>query len=266
MRAISLGYHDVRDDPEQAVLEPAARYNVNTAEFRNHLQAIGGRTRNMSSVCVLDHFRSWGRELPVFITFDDGCLSAYTTVADELERHNCRGHFFVTTDWIGRPGFLDEAQILDLHLRGHIIGSHTCSHPERMSHLSWDTLTAEWTRSCSILSGILNGPVKVASVANGFYSPSVAKAAAASGIEILFTSEPTEKISVIDRCLVLGRYSVQKHTTAAVAGAIAGGARWPRWLQTASWQFKKPMKAAMGETYFAMRRFLLSDRCPQART
>ena len=262
MRAISLGYHDVLLSAPTTATEAALRYTLDATAFRHHLRVIAEKTFNMSSVCVLDQFRTWGVEVPVFLTFDDGCLSAHTIVADELERHNCRGHFFVITDWIGRPGFLNEQQILDLHVRGHIIGSHTCSHPERMSCLSWDTLIREWARSCSILSGILGGePVKVASVANGFYSQTVAKAAAASGIEVLFTSEPTTKISIVDGCLVLGRYSVQRHTPAASVGAIAGDGMWPRSLQNVRWQLKKLVKAVSGESYFAIRRFLLSGRC-----
>ena len=67
------------------------------------------------------------------ITFDDGGVSALQTTADLLEKYGWRGVFFVTTDRIGTPTFLNADHVRELHRRGHVIGSHSCSHPERMS-------------------------------------------------------------------------------------------------------------------------------------
>jgi len=196
--------------------------------------------------------------VPLFLTFDDGAVSSYTCVAGELEQRGWRGHFFVTTDWTGRPGFLAARQIRELHARGHVIGSHSCSHPARMSKLSWEELLREWKESCAILSDILQEPVVTASVADGYYSLKVGKAAAAAGIQVLFTSEPSAKVSNVDGCLILGRYSIQSHTPARVSGAIAARNRWPRLRQAILWQAKKPVKALAGESYFTIRRLLLS--------
>jgi hypothetical protein len=145
-----------------------------------------------------------------------------------------------------------------LRSRGHVIGSHSCSHPARMSHLSWDQLIREWSESCAILSDTLGEHVRVASVPDGYYSRNVGRAAAAAGIEVLFTSEATAATSVLDGCLVLGRYFIQMHTPPAVSGEIAAGRIWPRWRQTVLWEAKKPLKALMGESYFALRRCLLT--------
>jgi hypothetical protein len=95
-------------------------------------------------------------------------------------------------------------------------------------------------------------------VADGYYSRKVGKAAAAAGIQVLFTSEPSAKVSVVDGCLILGRYSIQSHTPAAVSGAIAARNQWPRLRQAILWQAKKPLKALAGESYFTIRRILLS--------
>ena len=72
-----------------------------------------------------------GDTLPFLITVDDGGVSYYTVVADRLERLGWRGHCFVTTDMIGQRGFLTRRQIRELDGRGHIIGSHSASHPTR---------------------------------------------------------------------------------------------------------------------------------------
>lgn len=258
MKAMSLAYHDVTDGSNGALTGHKALYKLHRRDFHNHIASIREQVRE-AAIRSIDHSYTWGEEVPVFLTFDDGELGAYTCVADELEEHGWRGHFFITTDWIARPGFLDRRQVRELRSRGHVIGSHSCSHPARMSHLSWNELTREWSESCAILSDILGEPIKVASVPDGYYSRNVGKTAAAAGIEVLFTSEATAATSVLDGCLILGRYLIQIHTPPSVAGAIASGHIWPRWRQTVLWEAKKPIKALTGESYFAIRRYLISQ-------
>jgi peptidoglycan/xylan/chitin deacetylase (PgdA/CDA1 family) len=263
MKAISLAYHDVTDGSNGALTGHKALYKLHPRDFHNHMASIGQQGR-AAAVRSIDHWHTWEHEVPVFLTFDDGELGSYTCVADELEEHGWRGHFFITTDWIARPGFMDRQQIRELRSRGHVIGSHSRSHPARMSHLSWNQLMREWSESCAVLSDILGEPIKVASVADGYYSRSVGKTAAAAGIEVLFTSEATAATSVLDGCLILGRYFIQIHTPATVSGAIAAGHIWPRWRQTVLWEAKKPIKALTGESYLTIRRYLISSILPKA--
>ena len=260
MKAISIGYHDIldeRQDPPNDGSRHSGRYKLDRGHFGAHMDSIW-RSVDHASVRTIDRARQWQREAPLFLTFDDGAASSYTIVASELEKRGWRGHFFVTTDWTGRPGFLDARQIRELRARGHVIGSHSCSHPARMSKLSWTELLKEWKESCAILSDILQEPVLTASVADGYYSRKVGKAAAAAGLQVLFTSEPCAKVSVVDGCLILGRYSIQRRTPAGVSGAIAARNQWPRLRQAILWQAKKPIKALAGESYFTIRRLLLS--------
>lgn len=260
MQAISIGYHDIVDQrqrPGNDGSRHSGRYKLDLEHFRAHMDSIW-RSVSHTSVRVIHRARQWQGEAPIFLTFDDGAVSSYTCVAGELEKRGWRGHFFVTTDWTGRPGFLDARQIRELHARGHIVGSHSCSHPARMSSLSWAELLREWKESCAILSEILREPVLTASVADGYYSRKVGQAAAAAGLQVLFTSEPTAKVSVVDGCLILGRYSIQSRTPASVSGAIAARNQWPRLRQAVLWQARKPVKALAGESYFTIRRLLLS--------
>jgi peptidoglycan/xylan/chitin deacetylase (PgdA/CDA1 family) len=129
----------------------------------------------------------------------------YAPVAGMLEEYAWRGYFFVTTDGIGRPGFLNDRQIRELDKRGHVIGSHSCSHPERMSRGPWERLLAEWKASTERPASSVSHAVKVASVPGGYYSRRVAETAAAAGIETLFTSEPKADVRTVNGCRVLGR-------------------------------------------------------------
>ena len=258
MRAITIGYHDVLDEQRSAqkvMSPPLTVYTLDQRHFGDHLLAI---ERRQPLIRTIQRFCTWAAEVPVFITFDDGAVGAYTCSADALEQHHWRGHFFITTDWIGRRGYMDRKQIRELHERGHVIGSHSCSHPERMSYLSADELVREWKDSCAILNDILGTSVKVASVPGGYYSRKVALAAAAAGIEVLFNSEPTSATALAEGCLVLGRYCIQRYTPPEVSGAIAAGHLWPRWQQSALWETKKIFKTLAGESYLTIRHWLLS--------
>lgn len=256
VRALSLSYHDLIEEgtsPESGWRQ--ALYTVQRAEFARHIHLIRSVT-GPARVSSLGRRCEW-TGLPIFLTFDDGALSAHTCAATLLERFDWRGHFFVTTDWIGRPGFLDQAQIRDLHARGHVIGSHSRSHPERMSHLSETELNREWKESCQILSDLVAQPVKVASVAGGYYAARVGRAAARSGIEVLFTSEPKTAVEIVDGCLVLGRYSVRRSTPAVEVAAIAAGAKRPRYQQAGLWLAKKAIKSITGPWFPELRRWFV---------
>lgn len=258
MKAITIGFHDVADGGRKLTSgdRPGiALYTLKVEDFREHLNAI---RNSQASISTIHRFREWHGDLPVFLTFDDGALNGYTCVAGELEKHGWRGHFFITTDWIGRPGFMNARQIRELHDRGHVIGSHSCSHPARISQLNMDEMGMEWEKSKQILSEIVGEPLKVASVPDGYFSPRVAQAAAAAGIEVLFNSEPTLAVLNVERCLVLGRYSIQRHMSPGVSGSIAAGHKLSRLRQSGFWALKKAVKALTGESYLAIRRHLIA--------
>lgn len=251
---ISIGFHDV---VEAVPFAPghATVYAVERHVFLDHLAAIRSRT-GVDSVCRVDRVGSNGRTA-VFVTVDDGNVSGLTYVAPELEKLGWRGHFFVTTNLIGRPGFLDRQQIQELHQRGHLIGSHSCSHPEQMASLRWEELLPEWRDSCALLSDLIGTPTTVASVPGGYYSKRVAEAAAAAGIKVLFTSEPTSIVQLVNGCQVLGRYTVRRSTPPAAVGAIAAGMKWPRHQQAATWFLNKAAKTLAGPWYLSARRIVL---------
>jgi peptidoglycan/xylan/chitin deacetylase (PgdA/CDA1 family) len=259
MRAISIMYHDiVRGGESDASGFPgpdAALYKLEPDQFASHLDAIAKAVRR-SPGSVFDLLKAEHQETPLLITFDDGGASA-PGIADMLEHHGWRGHFFITTGYIGTPSFMSRDQILELHRRGHVIGSHSSSHPARMSHCDWEEMLREWKTSVELLSDILGEQVRAASVPGGYYSRRVAEAASVAGIEALFTSEPTTRCRMVDRCLVLGRYTIQRWMSSEVAAALAAGRVAPGLRQLLFWNAKKATKALGGERYLKMRKALL---------
>ena len=262
---IALIYHDVVPAGEfDASGFPgpcAARYKFSTDEFHDHLTALQRVARE--AVLSARHSipisaREKGPPLPCLLTFDDGGASALLTIAGLLEERGWTGHFFITTDFIDSPAFLTREQVALLRQRGHSIGSHSCSHPRRMSDCTWQQLVKEWRVSCEVLSAIIGEQVTAASVPGGFYSRRVAQAAAHAGILTLFTSEPTVRRRIVDGCTVLGRYSIDRGVSALQAAAIASGRSVPRLRQALIWQAKKIAKTIAAPWYQAVRERLLS--------
>jgi peptidoglycan/xylan/chitin deacetylase (PgdA/CDA1 family) len=153
---------------------------------------------------------------------------------------------------------MNEEQIADLHRRGHVIGSHSCSHPVPITALGDHELDREWRQSCDVLADILGQPCRVGSVPGGFLSGRVIASAARAGIEQLFTSEPTTAVHRHQDCTVLGRYMVKHGTPAQVAADIARGKLRPRLQQWVFWNGKKGIKRIGGKYWLRVRKYLLS--------
>jgi peptidoglycan/xylan/chitin deacetylase (PgdA/CDA1 family) len=259
VNALALGYHDVLSgpDPDSSGFPgpTAARYKLPVPEFGAHLGAIAGAHVHVIADARAPEGLSGGRSL--ILTFDDGGAGSLAA-AECLERHGWKGHFLITAGRIGTKGFLDRDGVRDLRRRGHVVGSHSCTHPERMSVLPPEQQKEEWVKSIGILSGIIGEPVNLASVPGGYYSPGVARAAAASGIRTLFTSEPTARIRSVEGCTVIGRYAVLNGMASAEIAAIARGNFAPRARQSVSWTAKKAAKYIGGENYLKLRRYIIS--------
>jgi hypothetical protein len=259
VKVVSLIYHDVvangRADDSGFPGAGPARYKLDTTAFDEHLAELARRTPQAPT--TVDELQHKPAGVPWLLTFDDGGASS-VWIGERLAQQGWRGHFFVTADWIGRPGFVDEDAIRALDGMGHVVGSHSCSHPQRMAHCSHEQLLDEWGRSAEILSEIVGRTVDAASVPGGYYRPTVARAAAATGIRTLFTSEPIVSSRNVDGCLVLGRFAVLRGVSAQRAASLACAETLPRVRQFAVWNAKRPAKAVGGERYLKLRRWLLT--------
>jgi peptidoglycan/xylan/chitin deacetylase (PgdA/CDA1 family) len=244
MRLVSLLFHDVYDaDPRESgfASEAANRYKLPAKDFDAQLAGLAGINR--------ETFR---------ITVDDGGLSYYTHVADRLETYGYRGLCFVTTDCISRPGFLTAPQIRELDGRGHVIGTHSQSHPARFSALKPDAMQREWEMSRGVLEDILGHAVEYASVPGGYYSRTVAKSADDAGVRALFTSEPTTAIDSEDQCAVLGRFTIRYGDAPDLARKLVEAAPWTRMAAWASWNAKGLVKPLLGTGYMRVANWLLA--------
>lgn len=219
-----FAYHDVTDAPESTGFQRpgALPYRLDVAAFREHLDAIA---RGPCVPELVDDvaLRRPGRHL--LLTFDDGGVSALS-ICDLLEERGWRGHFFVVTARIGSPRFLSAAEIREVRRRGHLVGSHSHTHPDIFRELSRDAMATEWRTSCARLGDILGEPCVAASVPGGDSSGLVLRTAAEAGIRFLFTSEPQLVPRRVRGCWALGRYCVKARTRPALVQSLAGFDGW----------------------------------------
>ena len=260
MKVITLQYHDVINPGEFAgsgfPRPSSAKYKLECQEFERHLGALR-HALPADPVTVLDIHALPPDSKPFMLTFDDGGVSAYTCIIDALDRYGWKGHFFIPTNYIGLPTFLHKEHIRAMRHRGHVIGSHSCSHPERMAHQSWADMMREWTTSINCLSDILGEEVSTASVPNGYFSKKVAEAASLSGVKALFTSEPVWRSHTVGGCMVFGRYVILRGTDPKLSAAVALGRRAPRCQQFLVWNLKKAVKALGGNAYLELRSLMI---------
>lgn len=253
MTVITLEYHDVVSGPDfdsSGFSGPAAgSYKLARQDFDAHLAALAPADGFGTSVLKL----GTPPRGAVLLTFDDGGVSARTEVMDALAPWRATAHIFVTTGRIGSRGFCGAADLRALASAGHVLGSHSVSHPTRMSLLARAAMEGEWRDSVRALEDILGQAVTTASVPGGYFSRAVAESAGAAGIRWLFTSEPTHAMAAMGGCTVTGRYTLRRDSSAGHAAALVGRSPVARTRQWIWWNAKKAVKRVAGAPYLLLR-------------
>lgn len=236
---IALMYHDIVDSGRANgsgfAGADANHYKLTPSVFLTHLELA--RARNAD----------------VLFTFDDGGISALEPCADLLDASGIKGLFFIPTDYVGRTGFCSAADLRILAARGHVLGSHSASHPIPISKLSDRALNEEWSTSRKVLEDIIGAEIADASVPGGFTSERVEHAAASAGFGRLFTSVPTKKKRMVGTMSIHGRFAITRATASGTVARVLAGESMPWIQQAALWEAKKLVKLLGGPAWLRIR-------------
>jgi peptidoglycan/xylan/chitin deacetylase (PgdA/CDA1 family) len=207
----AFGYHDVTDVPTDSGFQRngAMPFKLGTRHFQKHLDRIAEASLTPTLVTDVD-LPGPGRHL--FLTFDDGGKSALR-IGEALCRRGWRGHFFISTGLMGRRTFLDHAEVRELRSCGHVVGSHSHTHPDIYRELDWERMVVEWRHSSDVLAQLLGEACVTGAVPGGEISGAVFRSAATAGLRYLFTSEPWLKPRIVGGCWILGRFCAKASTT-----------------------------------------------------
>ncbi|UCC52820.1 MAG: polysaccharide deacetylase family protein [Anaerolineaceae bacterium] len=231
-------YHDVIATPNDSGFNRRAAlpYKHSPEAFSKNLDQIAFSSVMPSLVKDID-FAGTGRYL--LLTFDDGGKSSIS-ISEELANRGWKGHFFIITSRIGDKSFLNREEIREIHKMGHVIGSHSHSHPDIFCRQPLDEMLDEWKMSKDILSEILGEPCTIASVPGGDVSKKVYDSANQAGIKFLFTSDPLLRPRTFENCWVLGRIGIKVSTPLATVKNLARFHGWE--VENLKWQSKKSIK------------------------
>lgn len=196
-KPIVLMYHDIyscQSDESGFQSKGANHYKIDKHTFEKQVQLV---------------FES-GMSDEIYFSFDDGGSSLYYNAAPILEKYGFKGIFCVPTAFIDKYGFLTASQISELNKRGHIIASHSHSHPSNLSKMGKQQHLSEWEDSIKILKGIIGTDITVFSIPNGYYSPVDRQEAVKYGVNTILISLP-EKFDH-NNVDVIGRVAITQDT------------------------------------------------------
>lgn len=237
--SVVLMYHDIvgaSDKSSGFQNESAFQYKVEASAFEEHVKALQGKD--------------------VVFTFDDGGESFYTKAAPILEKHGFKGVFFISTKYIGTEGFLTVEQLKSLAERGHIVGSHSHTHPDDFTKLTREEIHKEWEQSFEILKSILGNNPFSASIPNGCASKMVLEEAVDCGFTDIYTSQPTTKIHSFQKQNIIGRYVVHDNMTTQDVLKIATS-KICRLKLSIKWNVLIVIKKVLGPSYKAIKQKVL---------
>ena len=269
---VALMYHNVYSDRSaHSELSPSATsYFVHRTAFDEQLKDLsecGAAALRWEGLRAFYGFNSptarpAGIELgrhQVLLTFDDGWEDAVEVGGPALAQFEYQAILFVTTDFLGRPFFLNRRQVARVDSRLFRIGSHARTH-RMLSLLSEAEIRAELGDSKKILEDLVGYEVDVLSIPSGAVDGRVRHVAAECGYRLLFDSE----VRVNRRGqnpLKAGRIAIMEHTTLSsfrrYVRQRVGRERLRRTLLHA------PKKILGLRQYEAIRRHLLGEKCSQ---
>ncbi len=153
-----------------------------------YLNSHGYITIHLSQLLEYLQNRTSLPEKSLIISFDDGNQSDYALAFSLLKRYGFKATFFLTTDFIDKPGHLKRSHIEEMSKNGMEFGSHGKTH-KFLSILKEEELRSELGESKKVLEEIIGKEVNLLSLPGGYCSSKVRKLARELGFKEICTSE-----------------------------------------------------------------------------
>lgn len=125
---------------------------------------------------------------PVILTFDDGYADFYYVALPVLRSHDFRAVAYVVSGFVGRPGYMNAAQVVEADHTGIEIGSHTVDHVN-LTNQTNAGLRYELSASRQSLEQLLGHPVLAFCYPSGRFNSGVVSAVEATGYQNATTTQ-----------------------------------------------------------------------------
>ena len=247
-------YHDVfSDSPAPFIPRSSAMYHISKQSFIQHLAIIKKSTLN---VLTVSEYLDNKEKNSISITFDDGWKGAFNIAMPILKEFGYRCTYFITKDFIGREGFVDEKNIIMIAEAGMEIGVHGTSH-RMLSYCSIDEIIWELSNCKRYLESLTGQKVISASMPGGDWNETIASCAKEAGLKILCSSRPG--LNVLNTNLFnLRRIPIKENTSETAIGRYCQYNISLEILKSALYQI--PRRLLGMKRYSNFRRWLLGEK------
>lgn len=157
------------------------KMGTNIGLFQEHVKTI--RKSGFNIVPAISQ-----KNKQIQICFDDGWRGVYE-VKDFFVKNNIQPTVFIAVELVGKKGYLDWDEIMELKEYGFLFQSHTMTHNE-LTSFELQTLKWELKESKRILEENLKMPIDAICFPRGCYSTMVVDECYNAGYNVLYTSVP----------------------------------------------------------------------------
>lgn len=229
------------------------RYVLGADDFRAQMDAL--KTAGIRGISVSQALAS-PRSGTVVLTFDDGSETDLITAAPILRDAGFNATFYITSGFVGRPGYLTPGQLRELSDSGFEIGCHSMTHPY-LDELSTANLQREIAAAKLTIENIIGRAVEHFSCPGGRWSPEVVEVARSNRYRSVATSRIGLNTSNTDP-FCLARIAVMRGTRLDRFERLARGRGF--WKMQLKDFTRSASKRVLGNTYYDRIRARLLDR------
>lgn len=196
-----LMYHYVRQPPSMRADWLGYKLSVSPADFAAQVDFLW---RNGYHPVDMNDLRAYfaGKDplpsRPVVITFDDGYGDLFTNAYPILAKHRFKAVAYIVSGFVGRPGYVGAAQVVELDHNGIEIASHTVDHPD-LARSSAGSAIRQLVDSKRSLEQLVGHPVIDFAYPSGKFSPQVVAEVQRAGYDTAVTTMDSVEHTVADR-------------------------------------------------------------------
>ncbi len=252
---VYLMYHELElANRKLCQSEPGyVRYILSADTFRRQMDWL--KTNDWRGLNITEALR-YPSGNNVCITFDDGCETDLIAAAPILSELGFNATFYLTTGFLGTPGYLTADQARELDKKGFQIGCHSMTHPY-LSDLSEPELKREIVDAKLQLESILGHTIEHFSCPGGRYDQRTLQMARNAGF-VTVTNSQFYSNSARTSPYELGRIAMLRDLSVKSFSAICHGrGLWKKRLQH---EARKSVQRALGnDTYDRLRAVVLKE-------
>jgi peptidoglycan/xylan/chitin deacetylase (PgdA/CDA1 family) len=230
------------------------RYILNQEAFCTQMEWL--KNSGFRGLSVSEALR-YPQKPSIAITFDDGCETDLIAAAPVLREYGFRATFYLTSGFLGTPGYLSADQVRALQAFGFEIGCHSMTHPY-LSDLPDDQLKREIVDAKLQIEQIVGHAIEHFSCPGGRYDRRTLEMARRAGFRTVANSR-CHANSAGTGLYELGRVAMMRDMPLGDFGATCQGrGLWKKQLQ--DWTLHGVRRALGNGVYDQVRAALLGEQ------